>query len=128
MEVEIVNFTNKTTTRGGLNYGYEMTYYIAPELPDSFTTEENYKQAEVIIDNQETMQSQIYSLGCVIYEMITLDGPVNENFKFKSENPFKLAQSNREKLATSSTMKMIMDMMHHDPKFRPTFQHIIKKI
>ena len=35
----------------------EKTYYIASELPDSFTTYENYKRTEIITDNEETMHS-----------------------------------------------------------------------
>lgn len=88
MEVDLVNLYNKTSTVFGSNTGREMSYYIASELPDAFTSIKNYKRATVIDPKEETPESQIYSLGCVLYQMTTNDGPLDQNYNHKPNNPF----------------------------------------
>ena len=69
-QIRIINLVYDT---GKKWWRYYIKHYEAPEVKK----------------NKVTVEAQIYSLGCILYEMSTLKGPVDEKFYIKTYNSFK---------------------------------------
>lgn len=79
---------------------------------------------------QETEESQIFSLGCILYQMATLVGPhylpADGEALPRTENPFREEPTFQKKAEREEkkTRKMIVSMMSPEPSQRPCCEQI----